>query len=181
MQDRTELHNLHDTGIDAIPDGIPRPDPVATSWGIGAATWVDGYNLPYPYPTFAVYTVGSGKSCGSRNILDVSGTSVVRDGGVARFNLSDFHCLPPEAAPGQGKWEFEQPFNVTATARGSDPTYLTTEARFGNASDPSAFDVFISIFAWRPNGRPREGVVIDWRCRALIRLIPEQPTHPTHP
>jgi hypothetical protein len=168
MQDRTELHNLLDSRIDAIPDGIPRPDdPIATSWGIGAATWVEGGNM-------AVYSIFSGKSCRSRWILDVSGISAVGDGGVVRFNLSDFHCLfPPPVAPGHGEWVFERPINVTATARGSEPTYLTTEARLGSASDPNEFDVFISIFAWRPNGRPREGVGLDWRCRALIRLVPE--------
>lgn len=166
MQDRTKLHNLLDSGIDAIPHGIPRPDPIATSWGIGAATGVEG--------NIAVYNIFSGKSCGSRNILDVSGISGVGDDGVVRFNLSDFHCLfPQSSAPGQGKWVFEQPINVTATARGSDPTYLTTEARLGSATDPHEFDVFISIFAWKPNGRPRPGVGLDWRCRALIRLIPE--------
>lgn len=167
MTDRTELHKLLDSRLDGVPAGVPQPDPIAVSWGIGASTWSEG-NL-------AVYSLLSGNSWHPRNVLDVSGFGVVGSDGIAKLALSDFHCYfpPPDNFP--GGWAADTPVNVTATARGSAPAYLTTETVLGPgpAGRPGLrFDVLITVFAWKPNGRPRPGVSFDWRCRAIIRGEP---------
>jgi hypothetical protein len=160
-----ELHRLLDAASDAVPDGIARDDPIATRWGIGAATFSEG--------NIAIYSLFAPKGCGSRQVLDVSGLSVTGNDGTAEIQLSDFHCYFPPPFADPGRWVYNRPVNVTATARGSQPTFITTDTRLGTATDPSAFDIRITVFSWRPNGRPRPSAAFYWRCRALIENVGE--------
>lgn len=165
MLDKAKIHALIDARIDAIPGGIPLPDDeIATSWGVGSASWSEG--------TIAIYNLLIGRSnCGERKILDVSGVGVTGNDGVATFNLSDFHCYFPPPSADPGSWEVSLPINVVATPRGVDPTYLTAEAEVGIDNPlPHAFDIAIAIYSWRPNGRPRKSVRFDWRCRVIVRF-----------
>jgi hypothetical protein len=160
MPDNTELQQLVDSESQNLPAGIP-PDRIAVSWPIGAYTSSDGF--------VTIHSILRGKRCGARQVLDVTGYGITGNNGTVRISLNGFHCLnrPPEA--GTGAFEYDDPINVIATARGSTPVFLTvtTEVVPRASSAQNVEDVLITVFGWAAGGNPQSGVVFNWRCRVL--------------
>ena len=61
----------------------------------------------------------STKRCRSWKILDVGGSSITSDNGIAEFLLSDFYCIV-------GQKLFKYPINLVATPNSRRAVYLTS-------------------------------------------------------
>jgi hypothetical protein len=105
-----------------------------------------------------------GKRCAASRILDVSGGGVTDTNGLAVIRLKDVTCRFPPPQAGENFVVAAAPLNVVATARGSDPRYLTTRI----VLKPQDRDAEIQIFAWDPQGQAAGSVAFYWRCTVAL-------------
>ena len=93
--------------------------------------------------------------------------------GVAVISLNEFHCAAPNPEPGGTTLAYDEPVNVTATARGSNAVFVTVEAqvvRTAGGGPPE--DVTITVCAWNAGGTAEGGAAFYWRC--LVPTSSEQ-------
>lgn len=107
------------------------------------------------------------KECRPARLMDISGFGATGSNGQSVFRLSDFICFdsPPRAN------RFQQPVNVVATPRSSDPCFLTVTHSLVNVDSFNAADVEIKVFTWDASGAPAPNIAFDWRCRVDIPNI----------
>ena len=162
VDENLEIHQRIDAAIANLPAGIP-PDKIAVSWPIGSYIIEDGY--------ITIHHIFRGKICGTRQILDVSGSGVTGEDGTRQFGLNAFHCQNRRPGAGEGRFSYDHPINVLATPDGDAPIYLTTRASIGtDSNDQSLEDVIITVYAWNASGAPEPAAVFDWRCRVLFSV-----------
>ncbi|HEY5839913.1 MAG TPA: hypothetical protein VIU87_00300 [Mycobacterium sp.] len=114
-----------------------------------------------------------GKSCSSSRVLDVAGYGVTAANGVAVISLNEFHCAARNPEPGGTTLAYDEPANVTATARGSNAAFVTVEAQVvRTAGNGPPEDVTVTVYAWNAGGRAVGGAAFYWRC--LVPTSSEQ-------
>ena len=104
-------------------------------------------------------TVNLPNRCSANRVVDVSGFATTGANGQSTFNLTSFLCPAHEI--------YSEPVNVIATPKSAKPFFLTVMHDVVN----SGADVKITVFAWKPNGSPAQGVTFNWRCRVENPLI----------
>ena len=115
------------------------------------------------------------KRCRKATLLDVDGASYTGPDGKRILRLSDYACFPGLFLRG-----FREPVNLLATARGTQPFFVTTthslvetDLGYGNILDTE-----ITVCGWDTKGKSAPDVPFHWRCRLHAVIQGRPPVFP---
>jgi hypothetical protein len=162
----------------SLPPGVGTVGKISLFQWLGAYMITEGPNTAPPYGqavdsevTSVDLILGPHRSATEAPLTDVSGVGATGSDGTASLYVG-------VVVPSDGGLQALEPVHIVATAQGNQPVFLTFDYRILTGNEPPPIygylpvlgDIHLTVYAWKPDGKPAADVQFHWRCRCNTAL-----------